>query len=54
MHTDLGITIQQYGFAAFFWLTYSTLGTASLYILMFLLNFLICIPPYKVFMLIKK
>ena len=42
MHTDLGIAIQQYGFAAIFWLTYSTLGTVSLYILILLLNFLFC------------
>lgn len=51
MHTDLGITIQQYSFAAIFWLAYSALGTASLYILILLLNFLIRIPPYKICML---
>lgn len=53
MHSDLSIVVQQYGFATIFWLIYSTLGPAGLYILMLLLNLFICILLYKICMLIS-
>ena len=53
MHQDLSITVQQYGFAACFWLIYSVAGPAGLYVMMLALNFIICLLIYKICMLLS-
>ena len=53
MHQDLSITVQQYGFAVFFWLIYDIAGPAGLYIMMLVLNFIICLLIYKICMLLS-
>ena len=54
MHDNLSIVVQNYGFAAIFYLIYSALGPAGLYISMLALNGLICYLLYKICMLLSN
>lgn len=54
MHEGLDVTVQQYGFAVIFWYIYSALGPAGLYIIMLMLNIVICYLLYKIYKLISK
>lgn len=54
MHDGLDVTVQQYGFAAIFWLIYSAFGPMGLYIMMLLLNLFICYLIYKICMLLSN
>ncbi|MBR3131969.1 hypothetical protein IKG33_00945 [Candidatus Saccharibacteria bacterium] len=53
MHEGLNITVQNYGFAVIFYLIYSFLGTAGLYIGMLFLNFVVCYLIYMICMLLS-
>lgn len=54
MHSGIEVTVQQYGFAVIFWLAYSVLGPAGLYIMMIILNLLICYLLYKICLLLSN
>lgn len=54
MHGGMNIVVQNYGFAAIFYLVYSVFGAPGLYIMMLLLNFVVCYLIYKICMLISN
>ena len=54
MHEGLNITVQNYGFAAVFYLIFSWFGPAGLYFGMIVLNFLVCFLLYKIYLLVSK
>ena len=54
MHEGLNITVQNYGFAAMFYLIFSWFGPAGLYFGMIVLNFLVCFLLYKIYLLVSK
>ncbi|MBQ3440928.1 hypothetical protein IJG27_01285 [Candidatus Saccharibacteria bacterium] len=54
MHEDLEVTVQNYGFAAIFYLFYSAFGGVGIYIAMLVLNGVLCYLIYKVCMLLSN
>ena len=54
MHEDLNITVQNYGFAVFFYWIFSFFGASGIYITMIILNVIICFLLYKICMVISK
>ncbi len=54
MHEDLKIVVQNYGFAAVFWLIYTVFGLPGLFIGMVLMYFLVEFLLYKIFMLLSE
>ncbi|MBO7657098.1 hypothetical protein J6S55_00385 [Candidatus Saccharibacteria bacterium] len=54
MHEGLEVTVQNYGFAAIFYLIYSVFGPVGIYIGMLLLNVLLCYLIYKVCMVVSN
>ena len=54
MHEDLKIVVQNYGFAAVFWLIYMVFGLPGLFIGMVLMYFLVEFLLYKIFMLLSE
>ena len=54
MHEGLEVTVQNYGFAAIFYLLYQAFGSVGVYIAMLLLNLLLCYLIYKICMLISN
>lgn len=54
MHEGLNVTVQNYGFAALFYLLFSWLGASGIYITMLVLNFVVCFLIYKICMLISN
>lgn len=54
MHEGLNVVVQNYAFAAVFYLIYSAFGVVGLYVMMLVLNFVICFLLYKICMLISK
>lgn len=54
MHEGMNIVVQNYGFAAIFYLVYSALGAPGLYVMMLGLNFVICYLVYKICMLLSN
>lgn len=53
MHEGLEVTVQNYGFAAIFYLVYSAIGGAGIYIIMILLNLILMYLIYKISMLLS-
>lgn len=53
MHEGLEVTVQNYGFAAIFYLIYSVFGPVGIYIGMLLLNLLLVYLIYKICMLLS-
>lgn len=53
MHEGLKVVVQNYGFAAVFWLVYSAFGLAGLFVGMILFYILVEWLLYKIFMLIS-
>ena len=54
MHEGLNITVQNYGFAVIFYLIFNTFGAAGIYVVMLILDFLICYLLYKICMLVSN
>ena len=54
MHDGLNIVVQNYGFAAIFYLIHSFLGAPGVYMMMLILNFAVCFLLYKICMLLSK
>ena len=54
MHGDFNVVMQQYGFAYVFWMVYSALGPAGIYMMALVLNFFVCFLVYKICMLISE
>ena len=54
MHEGLDVTVQNYGFAAIFYLLYGWLGAPGIYVGMLLLNFVICFLIYRICKLISN
>ncbi len=54
MHEGLDVTVQNYGFAAIFYLLYSAVGGAGIYIIMLILNAVLMFLIYKVCMLLSN
>lgn len=54
IHEGMNIVVQNYGFAAIFYLIYSVLGASGLYVMMLLLNFIVCYLIYKICILISN
>lgn len=54
MHEGLSVTVQNYGFAAIFYLIYTAFGQVGLYVAMLLLNLLLCFLIYKICMLMSQ
>lgn len=54
MHEGLEVTVQNYGFAVIFYLLFSAFGGIGIYIMMLLLNILLCYLIYKVCMLLSN
>ena len=53
MHEGLNVTVQNYGFAAIFYLLYSALGGTGIYLIMLILNIVLCYLIYKICRLIS-
>lgn len=54
MHSDLAVTVQNYGFAVIFWWIYSLFGLPGLYVGMLICLLGVEILLYKIFMLLSK
>ena len=54
MHDGLNLVVQNYGFAAIFYLIFSVFGAPGLYVMLLVLNFVICYLLYKICMLISN
>ena len=54
MHDGLSVVVQNYGFAAIFYLIFGVIGAPGIYALMLVLNFVICYLIYKICMLISN
>ena len=54
MHEGLHVVVQNYGFAAIFYLIHSILGAPGIYLAMIILNFVILFLLYKIYMLLSK
>ena len=54
MHEGLSVTVQNYGFAAIFYLIYAAFGQVGVYVAMLLLNLLLCFLIYKICMLMSQ
>ena len=54
MHEGLEVTVQNYGFAAIFYLIYSVFGPVGIYISMLVLNLFLCYLIYKICMLLSN
>ena len=54
MHEGLDITVQNYGFATIFYLIYSIFGSVGIYVSMLILNFIVCLLLYKIYMLLSN
>ena len=54
MHEGLEVTVQNYGFAVIFYLLFQAFGPVGVYIVMLLLNLLLCYLIYKICMLISN
>ena len=54
MHEGLDVTVQNYGFAAIFYLLYSAFGGVGVYLIMLILNGILMFLIYKICMLISN
>lgn len=54
MHNGLNITVQNYAFSVVFYAIYAAFGPAGLYIGMLVLEFLVCVLLYKIYMLLSN
>ena len=54
MHEGLEVTVQNYGFAAIFYLVYQAFGPVGIYVGMLILNLILCYLIYKICMLLSN
>ena len=54
MHEGLNVTVQNYGFAVIFYFVYLAFGPVGIYIIMLILNLVLCYLIYKICMLISN
>lgn len=54
MHEGLNVTVQNYGFAVIFYWIFSIFGASGIYIIMLILNMLVCFLLYKICMTISN
>ena len=54
MHEGLNVVVQNYGFAVIFYWVFAVFGTPGIYVVMLMLNLLVCYLFYKICMLISN